>query len=52
MNFLFYSVCVPVVRCEIILSGEKIKEVMSFKYLGTVLSKHRETEREISERIM
>ena len=35
-------------RCEIVL-GEKMEEVKEFKYLGTVLCKYGEMEREIRE---
>ncbi len=37
-------------RCEIVMGGERMKVVKEFKYLGTVLSKHREMEGEVRER--
>ncbi len=36
-------------RCEIVMGGERMKVVKELKYLGTVLSQHREMEREIRE---
>ena len=36
-------------RCEVVL-GEKMEEVKEFKYLGTVVYKHREMEGEIRVR--
>ncbi len=46
-----YRVSVPVdERCDIVMGGERMEVVKEFKYLGTVLSKHGEMEREVRER--
>ena len=39
-------------RCEIVLRREKMEEVKEFKYLGTVLCKHGEMEREIRKSLV
>ncbi|MEL7177812.1 MAG: reverse transcriptase domain-containing protein [Pseudomonadota bacterium] len=39
-------------ECYITMNGERLEEVSEFKYLGTVLSKYGDMEKEVKERVM